>query len=64
MMIEMNEWCKFDNVFEYFFLKFFFIEINKFYDLIRVESGKFLLVDIRDVFWCFENSYLWVKYDD
>ena len=38
------------NAFEYSFPLLSFTEINKSYDLIRVESGKPSLVDIRDVF--------------
>lgn len=47
---ETNEWCKPENAFEYSFPLLSFTEINKSYDLIRVESGKPSLVDIRDVF--------------
>ncbi|APE04637.1 hypothetical protein BM528_01615 [Alteromonas sp. RW2A1] len=49
-MTETNEWCKPENAFEYSFPLLSFTEINKSYDLIRVESGNPSLVDIRDVF--------------
>lgn len=49
-MTETNEWCKPENAFEYSFPLLSFTEINKSYDLIRVESGQPSLVDIRDVF--------------
>ncbi|GAB2679357.1 YkgJ family cysteine cluster protein [Aliiglaciecola aliphaticivorans] len=49
-MTETNEWCKPEHAFDYSFPLLTFTEINKSYDLIRVESGEPSLIDIRDAF--------------
>lgn len=49
-MTETNEWCKPEIAYEYSFPLLAFTEINKTYDQIRIQTGKPLLLDIRDVF--------------